>query len=415
MAEISRQADAVHRTRTPLSRQRVLSAAVALADEGGVDALSMRKLAQELGVVPMALYKHVAHKNELLDGMIDVLVGEIDPPVADTDWKTAVRLRVLSARRMLLRHPWASGIIEARMKARAAPTPAVLAYLDSMIGILRAGGFSVGLVHHAMHVMGSRLLGFSQELFDDAPGREPDPDGDEVLGFCTGAFAEYACTTEGMLVRKPAALTFEQAAALPMGAVTALRGIRTVGRVGEGQRVLVNGAGGGVGTCAVQIAVSLGAEVTAVCGAGNAGLVRSLGAAHVVDYTREDFTAAGARYDVVLDNVGNHPTGRLRRTLTPTGTLVANAGGSPGRVFGAMGATLKLLAAGALARQRLRVILPAVPSGPVREDLRDVVALVEAGRLTPVVGRTLPLAEAAAGMRLVEEGHARGKVVLTVG
>ena len=176
MAEISRQADAVHRTRTPLSRQRVLSAAVALADEGGVDALSMRKLAQELGVVPMALYKHVAHKNELLDGMIDVLVGEIDPPVADTDWKTAVRLRVLSARRMLLRHPWASGIIEARMKARAAPTPAVLAYLDSMIGIFRAGGFSVGLVHHAMHVMGSRLLGFSQELFDDAPGREPDPD-----------------------------------------------------------------------------------------------------------------------------------------------------------------------------------------------------------------------------------------------
>ncbi|MEW2073743.1 MULTISPECIES: TetR/AcrR family transcriptional regulator [unclassified Streptomyces] len=176
MVEISGQADAVHRTRTPLSRARVLSAAVALADEGGADALSMRNLAQVLGVVPMALYKHVANKNELLDGMIDVLVGEIDPPAEDTDWKTAVRLRVLSARRMLLRHPWASGVIEARMKARTAPTPAVMAYLDSMIGVFRAGGFPLDLVHHAMHVMGSRLLGFSQELFVDGPGREPDPD-----------------------------------------------------------------------------------------------------------------------------------------------------------------------------------------------------------------------------------------------
>ncbi|MFE2275774.1 TetR/AcrR family transcriptional regulator [Streptomyces sp. NPDC059454] len=176
MVEITGQTDAVRRTRAPLSRARVLSAAVALADEGGADALSMRKLAQVLGVVPMALYKHVANKNELLDGMIDVLVGEIDPPAEDTDWKTAVRLRVLSARRMLLRHPWASGVIEARMKARAAPTPAVMAYLDSMIGIFRGGGFPLDLVHHAMHVMGSRLLGFSQELFHDSPGREPDPD-----------------------------------------------------------------------------------------------------------------------------------------------------------------------------------------------------------------------------------------------
>ncbi|MFI1032500.1 TetR/AcrR family transcriptional regulator [Streptomyces sp. NPDC020951] len=162
--------------RAPLSRRRVLSAAVALADEGGVDALSMRRIAQALGVVPMALYKHVANKNELLDGMIDVLVGEIDPPADDADWKTAVRLRVLSARRMLLRHPWAPEVIESRMKARSAPTPALMAYLDSMIGIFRAGGFSLDLVHHAMHVMGSRLLGFSQELFEDGSDREPDPD-----------------------------------------------------------------------------------------------------------------------------------------------------------------------------------------------------------------------------------------------
>ncbi|RZB18040.1 TetR family transcriptional regulator [Streptomyces sp. F001] len=176
MVEITRQANAVRQPRAPLSKERVLDTAVALADEGGVDALSMRKIAQVLGVVPMALYKHVANKNELLDGMIDLLVGEIDPPATDTDWKTVIRLRVLSARRMLLRHPWASGVIEARMKARAAPTPALMEYLDSMIGIFRAGGFSIDLVHHAMHVMGSRLLGFSQELFEDTPDREPDPD-----------------------------------------------------------------------------------------------------------------------------------------------------------------------------------------------------------------------------------------------
>ncbi|MFH9333168.1 TetR/AcrR family transcriptional regulator [Streptomyces althioticus] len=163
------RADTAGRTRTPLSRRRVLSTAVALADEGGADALSMRKIAQRLGVVPMALYKHVANKDELLDGMIDTVVGEIDPPVEDADWRTTVRMRVLSARRMLLRHPWASAVIETRMKERAAPTPAVMAYLDGMIGVFRAGGFSLDLVHHAMHVMGSRLLGFSHELFVDSP------------------------------------------------------------------------------------------------------------------------------------------------------------------------------------------------------------------------------------------------------
>lgn len=174
--ETSAQAGSAAQPRTPLSKRRVLGAAVALADEGGVDALSMRRIAQSLGVVPMALYKHVANKNELLDGMIDVLVGEIDPPAVDTDWKTTIRRRVLSARRMLLRHPWAPEVIESRIKARTTPTPAVMEYLDSMIGIFRAGGFSLDLTHHAMHVMGSRLLGFSQELFEDTSDREPDPD-----------------------------------------------------------------------------------------------------------------------------------------------------------------------------------------------------------------------------------------------
>lgn len=151
--------------RTPLSRDRVLHAAVALADDSGVDALSMRKLAQELGVVPMALYKHVANKDELLDGVVDVVVGEIGPPETGVDWKSAVRQRILSARQALLRHPWASRVME----SRSTPTPAVLAYMDSMIGMFRAGGFSVDLTHHVMHALGSRMFGFTQELFDSTP------------------------------------------------------------------------------------------------------------------------------------------------------------------------------------------------------------------------------------------------------
>ncbi|MEV0395540.1 TetR/AcrR family transcriptional regulator [Polymorphospora rubra] len=148
--------------RTPLSRDRILRAAVALADGAGIESLSMRNLAQELGVVPMALYKHVTNKDELLDGMIDVVVGEIDPAVPDADWKHVIRGRILSARQMLLRHPWASLAIESRNMA----TPAILAYLDAIVGTLRAGGFSANLAHHVMHAMGSRVLGFSQELFD---------------------------------------------------------------------------------------------------------------------------------------------------------------------------------------------------------------------------------------------------------
>jgi AcrR family transcriptional regulator len=151
------------RAREPLTRERILRAAVTLADEGGVESLSMRRLAQELGVVPMALYKHVAGKDELLDGMIDVVVGEIDPPIEGADWKTTMRERILSARRALLRHPWASSVLESRDE----PTPTVIGYMDSMMGVFLAGGFSVDLMHHAMHVMGSRILGFSQELFDD--------------------------------------------------------------------------------------------------------------------------------------------------------------------------------------------------------------------------------------------------------
>lgn len=158
-------------TRRPLlSRDRVLGAAVALADKYGIEALSMRRLAEELDVVPMALYKHVASKEELLNGMVDVVVGEIDPPVSGRDWKSAIRQRILSARRALHRHPWASEVIESRTN----PTPLIMAYMDSMIGTFLAGGFSLDLTHHTMHAMGSRLLGFSQELFDDSATLDPE-------------------------------------------------------------------------------------------------------------------------------------------------------------------------------------------------------------------------------------------------
>jgi len=151
------------RAREPLTKERILRAAVALADEVGVESLSMRRLAQELGVVPMALYKHVANKDDLFDGMIDIVVGEIDPPIEGADWKRTMRERILSARRALLRHPWASSVLE----SRGEPTPTIIGYMDSMMGVFLDGGFSVDLMHHAMHVMGSRILGFSQELFDD--------------------------------------------------------------------------------------------------------------------------------------------------------------------------------------------------------------------------------------------------------
>jgi AcrR family transcriptional regulator len=155
--------------RVRLTKHRVLRAAVELADQIGIDSLSMRRLAEELGVVPMALYKHVANKEELLDGMVDVVVGEIDPPLSETDWKSAVRLRILSARLSLLHHPWASGVLE----SRANPSPVMLAYIDSMIGMFRAGGFSADLTHHVLHTMGSRLFGFTQEVFDDSPSLDP--------------------------------------------------------------------------------------------------------------------------------------------------------------------------------------------------------------------------------------------------
>ncbi|MFF3017856.1 NAD(P)-dependent alcohol dehydrogenase [Streptomyces sp. NPDC057939] len=236
--------------------------------------------------------------------------------------------------------------------------------------------------------------------------------GDEVFGEADGAFAEYVAASEDVVELKPAGLGFEEAAALPLAGNTALMGLRDRGRVGPGQRVLVNGASGGVGTFAVQIARALGAEVTGVCSTRNAELVRSLGADHVIDYAREDFALGGPRYDLVLDLVGNRSLADCRRVLTPTGTLVLSGGGvsGGGSLFGPMGLLLKGQALSRFSRHRLAV-LTAAPDG---ENLAALRAFVEDGLVTPVIDRTYPLAEVPEAIRYVEVEHARAKVVITV-
>ena len=234
--------------------------------------------------------------------------------------------------------------------------------------------------------------------------------GDEVFGEIEGAYAEYACAPEGELVRKPANLSFAQAAVLAVSGRTALQAVRDEGRVAAGQRVLVIGASGGVGSFAVQIAKAVGAEVTGVCSTSKVELVRSLGADHVIDYTREALDAGGKRYDVILDMGGNRPLRDLRRLLTKSGTLVIVGGEAGGRWFGGMGRSVGASLLSPFVAQTLRMQLP---RGRI-EDLCALAELVEAGKVTPMLDRSFPLAEAADAMRYLLAGTARGKVALTV-
>ncbi|MFC9294183.1 NAD(P)-dependent alcohol dehydrogenase [Streptomyces sp. NPDC057011] len=236
--------------------------------------------------------------------------------------------------------------------------------------------------------------------------------GDEVFGEADGAFAEYVCAPEGSVEPKPAALTFEQAAAVPLAGNTALMGLRDLAHVEAGQRVLVNGASGGVGTFAVQIAKALGAEVTGVCSTRNADLVRELGADRVVDYTGEDFARNGHRYDVVFDLVGNRSLADCRRALTPAGTLVLSGGGTSGggSLFGPMGLIIRGPLLAPFVSQRLLVLT----ATPKRENLATLREFAETGQVTPVIDRTYPLDEAPEAIRYVEVEHARAKVVITV-
>ncbi len=261
-----------------------------------------------------------------------------------------------------------------------------------------------GLRKPKNRVPGTDIAGTIEAVGKDVRGLRP---GDDVFGWCTCAFAEYATASEDHFVLKPANLTFEQAAAVGVSATTALQLLRDEGHVQAGQKVLINGASGGVGTFAVQIAKAFGAEVTGVCSTRNVELVRSIGADHVIDYTREDFRKGGPRYDLILDNVGDHSMSATRRALAPNGTLLPNGGGHGG---GKLGPVIRATVESMFVRQQGR---PSVKFQN-RADLEVLRELVEAGKVTPVIDGTYPLRETPSAIAHVAAGHARGTVVIAV-
>jgi NADPH:quinone reductase-like Zn-dependent oxidoreductase len=235
--------------------------------------------------------------------------------------------------------------------------------------------------------------------------------GDEVFGSRREAFAELvAVPEERAVVRKPANLSFEQAAAVPVAAVTALQGLRDRGKIRPGYKVLINGASGGVGTFAVQIAKALGAEVTGVCSTRNVEIVRSVGADHVIDYTQEDFTRTGQRYDLLLDIAGNRSWSECKRVLTPNATLVVVGGPKANRWIGPLGGLAKLRLAALRSSQKVTFFLASI----TKADLLVLQELLEAGTVTPVIDRRYGLGEVADAFRYLGEGHAQGKVVVSV-
>lgn len=237
--------------------------------------------------------------------------------------------------------------------------------------------------------------------------------GDEVFGGADGAFAQYICRrSTGAIALKPAAVSFEQAAGINIAGVTALQAVRDKGKVQAGQKVLINGASGGVGTFAVQIAKSYGAEVTGVCSSRNVELVQSLGADHVIDYTKEDFTKGDQRYDVVIDNVANRSLSECRRALTDNGIYVMIGGGSASDqgVVGVLGKALNSAVYSKFVKQKMGMMM----AQPSTQDLTLLAGMVESGKLKVVVDRTYKLDQTPEAVRYVEEGHARGKVIISV-
>ncbi len=256
-------------------------------------------------------------------------------------------------------------------------------------------------------VIGSDVAGVVEAVGKNVSRFQP---GDEVFGVGKGSYAEYARALEDKLAPKPANLTFEQAAVVAVSGLTALQGLRDHGRVEPGQEVLIIGASGGVGTFAVQIAKALGAHVTGVCSTRKVDMVRSIGADHVIDYTREDFAEGEQRYDLILDTGGNSTLSRLRRALTPEGTLVITGGEGGGRWFGGIDRQLRAMMPSRSAGQKLRTYV----STQNHEDLIVLKEFIESGKVTPVIDRTYPLAEVPEAIRYLEKGHAQGKVVISM-
>ena len=235
--------------------------------------------------------------------------------------------------------------------------------------------------------------------------------GDEVFGTCRGALAEYTCAAESALILKPENVTFEQAASVPLAGFTALQGLRDKGQIQAGQKVLINGAAGGVGTFAVQIAKWFGADVTGVCSTRNLEMVRNIGADRVVDYTRQDFTASGQRYDLIFDLVGNHSVSAFRRVLNPRGTYVGSGGGGPEvHSLEILASLIKTLLLSMFVSEKLVSLL----ARSNKKDLTTIYDLIKGGTVTPVIDRRFPLSEVPEAIRYLEQGPARGKVVITV-
>lgn len=259
----------------------------------------------------------------------------------------------------------------------------------------------VGFPKPKNHILGWDMAGVVEAVGSSVTQFRP---GDEVYASCSGTLAEYVSVAQDKLALKPTNLTLEQAAAVPTAALTALIGLRDAGKLQPGQKVLINGASGGVGTFAVQIAKALGGKVTGVCSMRNLEMVRSLGADHVIDYTHQDFTANGQHYDLILDNVASRSFADLRRALTPQGRIIPNSG------HGGMSYVFKAYLLSMFMRQHGGMYLAA----PNSKDLLALKELIEAGQLKPVIDKTFPLSETPAAFRYLEKEHARGKVVITI-
>ena len=269
----------------------------------------------------------------------------------------------------------------------------------------------LGLRKPKDRVLGCDVAGQIEAVGENVTMLQP---GDEVFGspfmHGFGAFAECVCVSEDLLAPKPATLSFEQAAAVPLAASTALQGLRDHGRIEPGHKVLIIGASGGVGTFAVQIAKSFDAEVSGVCSTRNVEMVRSLGAEHVIDYTQEDFTQSGQKYDLIFQLAGTRSPSECRSALTSNGTLVISSGESEGRWIGPVDRVIKALVLSPFVSQKMA----SFTVKPNKEDLQFLKQLIEAGTLTPLIDRTYPLGETPEAIRYLENGHARGKVIISV-